>query len=504
MDQPNDKLKCKVYGQEFTKIDCVTRHAKRVHKLDPKAYYDRYFKQPDEGKCKCCGIDTKYWDLQHGYREFCSRKCFWQVTAKLESTKENRKKTCLEKFGTEQYMQSADFKKKSVATSIEKYNVANPGGSAESIRKIKQTKLERHGDENWNNTKKKETETIEKFRPLCPGVTFLSYTNKQFSCRCNKCGKEFTICYQTLCNRLYDYKTPICLHCHPLVQYDSAREQEFTDYIKMIYSGEIIENDRSVLKGKVLDIYMPGLNLAFEFDGLYWHSELHKTNNYHVDKTDECIKAGIRLIHVFEDEWQYKRDIVKSRIKGLLGQNNRIFARKCEIREVPYNVSRTFLDNCHIQGNCMSTYRYGLFYNDELVSLMTFGKSRFADEYELLRFCNKLNINVIGGASRLFNHFMKEHPEINNVVSYADRRWSAGNLYGKLGFECIEVTPPSYFYIIDGIRHNRIEFQKHKLVKEGFDKNKSEHEIMLERKIYRIYDCGNLKYRYTKSPEKPL
>ena len=160
-----------------------------------------------------------------------------------------------------------------------------------------------------------------------------------------------------------------------------------------------------------------------------------------------------------------------------------------------------FLNKNHIQGNCMSTYRYGLYYNDVLVSVMSFGKSRFnPDEYELLRFCNKKYVNVVGGASRLFSHFLNEHKEIDKIVSFADRRWSIGNLYQKLGFAISSITKPSYYYIQDQMRFNRLSFQKHRLVKEGYDPSLTEHEIMLSRKIYRIYDCGNLKYRFTRLP----
>ena len=177
------------------------------------------------------------------------------------------------------------------------------------------------------------------------------------------------------------------------------------------------------------------------------------------------------------------------------GLNTRIFARKCKVTLLDAKTVYDFLETNHIQGSCQSKYRYGLYYNDELVSVMTFGKSRFSEnEIELLRFCNKLYTNVIGGASKLFKHFLQDHPDITNIVSYADRCWSIGNLYEKLGFSKQSVSEPSYFYIVDGIRQNRMNFQKHKLVAEGFDPNKSEHEIMLERKIYRIYDCGTIKY----------
>ena len=139
---------------------------------------------------------------------------------------------------------------------------------------------------------------------------------------------------------------------------------------------------------------------------------------------------------------------MKSRINGLLGLNNRIFARKCIIKEISNNDAATFLNENHIQGSCVSKYRYGLYFNDELISIMTFGKSRFSDEFELLRFCNKLNINVVGGASRLFNHFLNNHDEIVEVISYADRCWSKGNLYEKLGFIKDGITKPAPRIII--------------------------------------------------------
>ena len=128
---------------------------------------------------------------------------------------------------------------------------------------------------------------------------------------------------------------------------------------------------------------------------------------------------------------------------------------------------------------------------------MTFGNCRIAIEYELLRFCNKLNTNVIGGASKLFNYFIKTYQPIE-IVTYADRSISQGKLYKTLGFTFIGKTKPNYYYIIGDIRYHRFKFRKDKLIKQGFDSNKTEHEIMIDRKILRIYDSGNLKYNLRK------
>ena len=282
---------------------------------------------------------------------------------------------------------------------------------------------------------------------------------------------------------------------------NSINETEILKVVN-VYDSEL--HNRNILNGKEIDIYIPSLKLGIEYDGLRWHSEEFEENsNYHLEKTEECEKQGIHLIHIFEDEWLFKKDIVKSRLLNLIGETPiKIYARKCVIKEVDVRTASKFLNENHIQGNCNSLYRYGLYYNDELVSLMTFGKLRknlgLTNEsgyYELLRFCNKLNTTVIGGASKLFSYFLNKNKP-NSVISYADRRWSNGNLYEKLGFTLSHKSKPSYFYVVKGKRENRFKYRKDVLVKEGFDSSKTERQIMGERGIYRIYDCGCLVYKY--------
>ena len=280
----------------------------------------------------------------------------------------------------------------------------------------------------------------------------------------------------------------------------SRPENDLINFIKSIESN-VESSVNNIIPPKDIDIYIPSKKIGFEFDGLYWHSELHKDKNYHLNKTNGCESKDVRLIHVFEDEWLYKQDIVKSRIKNILGiTENKIYARKCEIKVVNSKESKCFLNENHIQGNVNSKVKLGLYYNDELVSLMTFGNLRKNlnqkkgyDIYELLRFCNKLNTTVTGGASRLLKHFIKNYNP-KEIISYADRRWSNGDLYEKLGFDFVHNSSVNYFYIINNKRENRFNYRKDVLVKEGYDKGLTEHNIMLDRKIYRIYDCGTKKY----------
>ena len=287
-----------------------------------------------------------------------------------------------------------------------------------------------------------------------------------------------------------------CLDCGK--KYDKS-ELAIIEFIKSL-NINIKHNDRKILNGKELDIFIPEYNLAIEYNGLYWHSEEYLNKDYHLNKTNECEANSIQLIHIFEDEWLYKRDIIKSRLKNIFGlTENKIYGRKCVIKEVTSKDSKDFLDNNHIQGNINTTINIGLYYNNKLVSLMTFNKPRLGigtnfNGYELSRFCNKLDTTVIGGADKLLKYFIKTYNP-KEIISYADRRWSQGNLYEKIGFTKKNINKPNYSYIIGLNRKHRFGYRKEILKKDGFDtKNKTEHEIMLERKIYRIYDCGTITY----------
>jgi hypothetical protein len=284
------------------------------------------------------------------------------------------------------------------------------------------------------------------------------------------------------------------------------KELSVIDFIKENYNSLIIKSDRNILEGKELDIYLPDLNLAFEFNGLYWHSDLFKDKRYHQNKTKDCLDKGIQLIHIWEDDWNNKQDIVKSIILNKLGKSEKVWARNCIIKEINDNkLVREFLSKNHIQDFIGSKIKIGLFYNGELVSLMIFGSLRKSlgtktkeGSYELLRFCNKLNMTTIGGASRLFSFFLKNFKP-KEVISYSDNSRGVGELYSKLGFEFLHETCPNYYWVVNGIRKHRFNFRKDKLIREGADPNKTEVEIMNEMSYYRIFDCGSKKWKLINS-----
>lgn len=298
--------------------------------------------------------------------------------------------------------------------------------------------------------------------------------------------------------------------CPKCTIFVSSYETELSEYLKGEASGLTVETTVRGLKGiKELDILIKEKNLAIEFDGLYWHSDLFKKKSHHVLKTKRASELGIDLVHIFEDEWVEKKEICKSILKSKIGiTSNKIHARKCKIKSVSPTEAKKFLESNHIQGFCPSKHRYGLYDDESLVALMTFGCNRVClgskpkkSEYELLRFCNLKHTSVIGGASRLFKHFVHTHAP-NKITSYCDIRWGSGKLYEVLNFKRLKDTPPNYFYVKGGRRFGRFRFRKDALVAKGHDPNKTERQIMSEMGYIRIYDCGSMKFEWTNKAKK--
>jgi hypothetical protein len=418
--------------------------------------------------------------------------------------KENLKLSNLEKYGVENVFELEDVKDKIKKTNLEKYGV-NHTMKLDSIKdKIKKTNLDRYGVDNPSKSKeilKKKSLTSQ--RNLIKKYNIIDIIdNTYLKLSCDN-GHVYQIDKSLFYNRLR-LKTIICTECHPLNSFsNSGKEIDIRNFITNNYKDSMEFSNRKILKGKEIDIYLPDLNLAFEFNGLYWHSEIYKDKNYHLDKTKKCSESGIQLIHIWEDDWVYKKDIVKSIILNKLGENtNKIYARKCQIKEINDNkIIRSFLEKNHIQGFVGSKIKLGLYYNNELVSLMTFGNLRKnlgqkskEGSYELLRFCNALNTSVIGGASKLFKYFIKNY-DFKEIISYSDNSRSNGNLYKILGFENINETI-NYYWTKNDIRYHRFNFRKDKLVKKGYDPNKTEIQIMSDLGYIRIFDSGTKKWIY--------
>lgn len=486
-------------------------------------------------KCKNaqCNKSTNFLTYTTGYSETCCNKC-----AQLNpSTISKIRNTNNKKYGCDYGLSNKEIIEKKKQTCIKNYGVDNPTKSKFILEKIKTSNKEKYGVD-WilRDQCKKENSIIKKYgvkniqqsnifklktsitrrsifydsllnsdrlknkvTPLFSKEEYINngyYSNFKFKCK--TCNTEFFDC-------LEDGDIPRCTTCY---KQSSVFEEELYNFIKLQTGLEIKRRFKDLINPYEIDIYIPDINLAIECNGLYWHGEINggKDKKYHLNKTQLCEKKGTRLIHIFEDEWLFKKDIVKSRIQNLFNNiKNKIYARNCTVKSINSRESNTFLEENHIQGKDNSSLKLGLFHNDKLVSVMTFGKLRNAlgnkskqNVYELYRFCSLLNTNVIGSASKLLKHFIDQYNPVS-IITYADKRWNTGKLYNTLKFQKISETIPNYWYYGKGNtykRYHRYNFVKHTLsVKLNiFDNKLTEWENMKNNGYDRIWDCGSIKF----------
>jgi len=427
--------------------------------------------------CDCCKTEKvislyAYWKNYNKQNKYTCNKC---KQSKIENTN-------LQRYGTKRPIQNKEVRKKLENTNLERYGTNIATKNVNVKNKIINTNLERYGvtsTAKLDIIKKKQKETnFNKYKNKYNNINITIVDDENnYSISCDK-GHNYIINSINIYNRI-KYNTELCVICNPIGNKYSGMENELFNFIQENYDGNIIRNSR--IENKELDIYLPEINLAFEFNGLYWHSEIYKDKNYHKDKTELCNKNNIRLYHIWEDDWLYKKDIVKSMILNKLGKSkNKIFARKCVIKVIDDNKKiKDFLDNNHIQGFVGSSVKIGLYYKNELVSLMTFKKNK--NNYELNRFCNLLEHSVVGSFSKLLVHFQKMY-EYDYITSLADLSYSYGDIYEKY-FVLDDILKPDYKYIVDGIRKHKFNFRY-----------KNEKNVMLDKKIYKIYNCGLKKY----------
>lgn len=457
--------------------------------------------------------------IQNKVKKTNLEKYGFEYFTQTDDFKEKTKKTNLEKYDTEWYMTTDDFKEKSKKTSLIKYNVAHPSQSNVVKETIKNSMFEKYGEECYSKTveykekmkeyfkssehiknielqrKNRLEKIINYYDDYNDDYKLININNDILTYYCYECNNNFEISKQLFYLRNKNNHI-CCTICNSTISKNiSYKEKEVYDFIHENYRNEIIKNHKDKYE---IDIYLPDLNIGFEFNGLYWHSELYKDKYYHLDKTNYFKNKNIQIIHIWEDDWDYKKDIIKSMILNKINKSNIIYGRNCSIKEVFDNkIIKIFLNENHLQGYVNSSIKLGLYIDDELITLMTFGKSRDKNNnIELLRFCNKINYSVIGGFSKLLKYFITNY-NYEKLITYADRSHSDGNVYIKNNFKLIKETEPGYYWVKNGIKYNRFNFRKSELIKMGYDKNKTENEIMHENNYYKLYNCGNYKYECT-------
>lgn len=265
-------------------------------------------------------------------------------------------------------------------------------------------------------------------------------------------------------------------------------------------------NTRSVLNGKEIDLYYPESKLGIEFNGSYWHSDIHKETMYHQKKTLEAAKLGIRIIHIFEYEWL--NDDTKRKIISLIKRNMNhkdmrvIHGRKCDVRQINSNTANDFLNKYHLQNSVNSEVCIGCFYGNELIGVMAFRKPRFNKnyQYELTRLAWKDDIISVGGSDKMLKWF-KDNYDPYSIITYCDISKFEGDSYRKLGFKEENLSRPNYKWVSldNNDVKSRYQTQKQSLIEKGYGNiGDTEDDIMKNLGYLKVYDCGNLVYTWAK------
>lgn len=410
-------------------------------------------------KCKCC--DNYCMVMRNVYSYYCSTKCSQKDSdrAKLAAAKRNnavanekRKHTMYEKYGVQFNSQRQELKhiwKKS---------------------KVSENAFEKLNDKEW----------------LYQQYVELKRTSVEIA-------RDLNIYYGTVCGALKQFDIPISYR-----RSTSTIETEIIDYIK---SKNILveQSNKTIIKPKEIDIFVPDFNLGIEVNGVYWHSySIHETSeekNYHKLKYELAKSNNVTVLQFTDLEWYDKQDIVKSMITSRLNLSEKLDARKCIIKKISNEEYRKFVSENHISGYARSNHTYALAYHNEIVSVISLSKSRFDNnaDWEIIRFCSKLYTNVRGAFSKLLKHAIGEL-EIKSLGTYSDNRYGTGNVYLNNGFEHIRSTQPGYCWANKTETFNRYLTQKSKLkefLKENYDDTLTEADNMFNNKFRRIWDCGH-------------
>ena len=481
--------------------------------------------------CQCGNLLSWHPDRRR-YRDYCSCACTARYSAADKKIRnlaaigrewhtqtpgwlEKVKSTSRTRYGVDHYSQTKEFQRRTTATCLEKFGVAHPAQSLNIQQKMQDTNLQRYGVTNAAQARgvqqKMQDTNLQRYGVTNAASRHISEDTRAFlddpvrlaetlqTKTVREIAEEHGISVKPLYDRvrLWNISLPVWA--------SSSMERQVSQFIAQHYHGEIIVNDRSLLGNQEIDIWIPGLNLAIECNGTYWHCESQgRGHDYHLNKTQQCQQKHISLLHIWENDWILRRDIVESMLMYRLGACQPLAARKLTTVELSTKQCQLFMEQNHLQGWAIGAkVCIGLVDQTGSVrSAMALGRDRFGKTHawELLRFASSLCYAIPGAASKLLTHFISTHsPE--KIVSYSDRASTTGGVYQKLGFVLDHCSRPNYRYTQDYMKfYSRNRFQKHRLssLLENFDRNLSEWQNMKNNGWDRLWDCGNAVYVWTR------
>jgi hypothetical protein len=489
-------------------------------------------------QCDFCGIffERLKWEVLRGRKIIAKDSCGNKNCISLK-----RKESNIQKYGVENPSQNKEIKRKQEETSYKKYGCKTPSQNLTIKNKMAQTNLKKYGNkcslhstenkiktkETWKNkyscdhpfaapeirdkikiTMQKKygdyytrTEIYrEKTKKTCLEKYGFEHSAKSESTKEKrkktniiKYGHEYPSQNKEIIEKIF-------ASGHQLKIYGKA-QKEIKKYLEEISS---LKFESIRIEGKEIDIFNKDKNIGIEYCGLFWHNEDSpepRDKNYHYNKYKLCESKNIRLITIFEDEWIYKKQQCKNYIRSIFVKfEKKIFARKCEIKEINNEISNNFYNQYHIQGKPNNTkVSFGLYYKEELLAVMSLGRHhRKSEDIILNRLCFKDNHQIIGGASKLLNACIVwcKKNNINKIVTWSDNRWSKGKIYEKMNFSLSKDLGPDYSYVNLNKRNCRLSKQSQKKSNTKCPKNMTEKEWAKKNKFSRIWDCGKKRWTF--------
>lgn len=450
-------------------------------------------------KCLECNNNVTYLgSINRGFSKFCSITCsnksiITNNKRKIKySSKEfiiikeksviKRKKTNLKKYGVDNPMKNLNVKNKLKKTNIKKYGVSNVFKSEKIKNKIKETNLKKYGVKHLSKIPKYHKNktikmiktvnnlTVEKVsKKLSLNTSDVSYNGNNFLIK-NYCNKhpEFIINKNNYYSR-NRFNVNVCTKCNPISDNRSISEVSVLNFCEDIVGYKL---NKKIINNREIDIYIPEYNIGFEYDGLYWHSDKFYTKNEHLNKTQLAEKNGIKLYHIFEDEWIYKRKIVKSIIRNKLNSFDWIYDVKCcDISEI-YNIKqiKKFYYENFIYNIDIFEYNIGLYNNNDLISIITIKKIK-NNSFEIIGYCNKLNTNIKNGFDEMLLYFIEKYKP-KEIVIKIDVRYNNNTPFLNFKFKKIyQFEPQCWFF-------NRNKMIRYSIINNNLNEN------------IKIFDCG--------------
>jgi very-short-patch-repair endonuclease len=531
--QINKPLRKSNYPTIYNQVVVKTAFLPQTSKIKERIYCIQH-DITSLSSCKHCGINpVKFLGPSFGYRDFCSTKCSSNSTSKQESIK----LTNLLKFGTKTPAESDSIKQKTtqtleskygagikstqqvpsirnktITTNLNKFGSESYTGSEVGKHVINNSHLENYGKIRFTQTpmfKIKFTATcVKKYDRECHQHTHIEldnitklndafwlndqHTNQQKPQ--SQIALELGVGATTISRKFHKF------NIESLSFFQSGGESDLNQFISNNYTGEIQTRTKKIIHPYELDIYLPDLNIAIEYNGIYWHSENNKKDkNYHLNKYKLCRDKGIRLIQIYDTEWQQTQDVVKSKLLYLLNKDTKILADNCTVKLLTQQQKSQFLTQNNLQGDYDCIINIGLYYNEELVFVAGFDDVSGEGEYELKCVSPLLNHTVCGGCGKLLQFFIQEYYP-KSIIFYNDLRWN-DKIYAELNMKYDKNISPDYQYFKPNVKilMSKQQFQLNNLtnILGVFDPKLTEWENMKNNGYYRIWDCGYDKFSLT-------